>query len=401
MPFHFSQYSSLLLFGFLQGIIYAVLLLYGGYKRDRLSDKLLALVLLDCAFAVAQYMLGFGGWYDSRDGYSTFMFYFPFHNFLLLGPFIYFYFRSLTNHQFQFQRRDWWHFVPGGINLLAYFVAFAGDLLLSHWLLGEPLPNHFGTQGQLSSIRQQSWDSIAQVAGLISTLAYIILTIREFGQYKQYIYNNFAETEGIEFGWLRMVLWAFIIGMGINWLFDFLQLFIPLNYAQNWNSFFVTAIMIYFISIPGYTASHKIPSLDFSPEAQQQNALQPKTNAVEDFPALEHWKSQVEYMMQEEKVYLDPNITLTSLAKKLKTNPSVLSKVINTGFKKNFNDFINQYRVEDVQAKIKRGKHQHFTLMSIAFDSGFNSKSTFNRAFKKFAGMSPKQFLDQQLNELE
>ncbi|MEM9884650.1 MAG: helix-turn-helix domain-containing protein [Bacteroidota bacterium] len=395
MNFYFSQHSAPLFFGFLQGMIYAILLLLRGYKREMLSDKLLAGVLLVCAFSVAQYMLGFGGWYDSRDGYSTFMFYFPFHNYLLLGPLIYFYFRSLTNHQFSFQKRDIWHFIPGGLNLLVYFFAFSGDLLLSHWLLGEPLPKHFGTQGNLSALRQQYWDSIAQVAGLISTIAYIFLTIREFGQYKKYIHNNFAATEGIEFAWLRMVLWAFVIGMGINWLFDFLQLFIDLNYAQNWNSFLVTAIMIYFISIPGYTASHKIPVLVFSPKEEKKVASE-ETNT---FPELEKWKYQIERLLEEEKIYLDPNVTLSSLAKKLKTNPSVLSKVINTGFKKNFNDFINSYRVEDVQQKIRQGEYEHFTLMSLAFDSGFNSKSTFNRAFKKFSGVSPKVFLEQHLKK--
>ena len=96
MNFHFSEHSSPLLFGFLQGIIYSVLLLTRGYRKDRLSDKLLAGVLLVCSFEIAQYMLGFGGWYDSRDRHSTFMFYFPFHNLLLFGPLIYFYFIQLT-----------------------------------------------------------------------------------------------------------------------------------------------------------------------------------------------------------------------------------------------------------------------------------------------------------------
>jgi len=393
MPFHFSQHSSPLLFGFLQGIIYSILLLLRGYRKDRLSDKLLAGVLLVCTFSIAQYMLGFGGWYDSRDHYSTFMFYFPFHNLLLLGPFIYFYFRSLTNHQFYFKRLDFWHFLPGLFAFFVHLVAFVGDLVIIHWWLGEPLPSHFGTQGSLSVFRQSTMDSIFQIVGLISTIFYIILTIREFNQYRKYVYDNFAATEAIEFGWLKIVLWAFIIGMGINWLFDFLQLFMSLDYAQNWNSFFVMAIMIYFISVPGYTASHQLPALEFTPKETKKTTL---LKTKEDFPDLEKWKWKLEILLEEEKVYLNPNITLNSLAEQVKTNSSILSKVINTGFQMNFNDLINSYRVKDVKAKMQKGASAHYTLMSLAFDSGFNSKSTFNRAFKKFTQMSPKEFLERE-----
>jgi len=391
MHFYFSEHSAPLLFGFLQGIIYSILLLARGHRKDRLSDKLLAGVLLVCSFEIAQYMLGFGGWYDSRDRHSTFMFYFRFHNLLLFGPLIYFYFRSLTNHEFQFKRKNWWHFLPGAIVYAVYVATFIGDIVISNWIMDNPLPDHFGTQGTLSTLRQRYFsNSIAvQFLGNISMVIYMVLTIREFGQYRKYIYDNFAETEGIRFNWLRTVLWAFIIGLGINTLFDISQLFVDLNYAQNWNSFLVTAVMIYFISIPGYNASDQIPTLSFTPEKKQEEE---ETTTPNLLPELSQWKQKVEKIMQTEQLYLDPNITLSELAKKLKTNPSILSKVINTGFSQNFNDFINAQRVKEVKEKMQQKEYQHYTLMGIAFDSGFNSKSTFNRAFKKFAGMSPKEF---------
>ena len=60
----------------------------------------------------------------------------------------------------------------------------------------------------------------------------------------------------------------------------------------------------------------------------------------------------------------------------------------------NFNDFINHYRIEAVKVKLREGEHQQTTLLGIAFDSGFNSKATFNRAFKKSTGTTPKNFIE-------
>jgi AraC-like DNA-binding protein len=80
----------------------------------------------------------------------------------------------------------------------------------------------------------------------------------------------------------------------------------------------------------------------------------------------------------------------------LKTNASVLSKMINQGFNLNFNDFINYYRIEAVKEKIKNGEQKTQTLLGIAYDCGFNSKATFNRAFKKATNQSPKDWIEAQ-----
>lgn len=391
MPFYFSQHSAPLLFGFLQGMIYAFLLLFRGFKKDRLADKLLGGVLLICSFHIAQYMLGFGGWYDSRDGYSSFMFYFPFHNFLLLGPLIYFYFRSLTNHQFFFTKRDIWHFLPWILSFSIYLFAFIGDFVFYKWWLGETFPGHDGTQGKLGIWQQGTVSVFVLWASITSLVVYTTFTIREFRRYKKYILDNFSETEGIEFNWLRTLLWAFIIGMGINGIFGFLQSFIAFSYAENWNSFFVIAVMIYFISIPGYSTTNQLPLLNFEPKKEDDK---PEEKTAKLTPEINEWKKKIEAYMTNEQPYLNPNLTLKHLSQNLKTNTSILSKAINSGFNQNFNDFINAYRVRAVQEKLAIPEYQQFTLTSIAYECGFNSKATFNRAFKKFSGVSPKQFLE-------
>jgi len=88
----------------------------------------------------------------------------------------------------------------------------------------------------------------------------------------------------------------------------------------------------------------------------------------------------------------DPELGLNSLAEKLEINAHELSRLINTALKKNFNDFVNEYRVKDVVEKMQDPAYNHITLLGIAYESGFNSKTTFNRTFKQITGKSPAEY---------
>jgi len=93
--------------------------------------------------------------------------------------------------------------------------------------------------------------------------------------------------------------------------------------------------------------------------------------------------------MTKEKPFLNGNLSLVSLAASLNANPKVLSYVINEHMHKNFNDYINDWRIEEVKIRLNDKAYGHLKMISIAFDCGFNSKSTFNLAFKKATGLSP------------
>ena len=97
--------------------------------------------------------------------------------------------------------------------------------------------------------------------------------------------------------------------------------------------------------------------------------------------------------MTTDKPYLEPELSLAALARRLHTNPVVLSQVINTGAGKNFNDFVNQYRVDEFKRQVRNPANAHLSFLGLALDCGFNSKATFNRAFRKFTGQSPGEFL--------
>nr|WP_246615772.1 helix-turn-helix domain-containing protein [Aquimarina litoralis] len=96
--------------------------------------------------------------------------------------------------------------------------------------------------------------------------------------------------------------------------------------------------------------------------------------------------------MNEEKPYLDGAISLTTLAGSLNVNPKALSFVINEYLHKNFNHYINDWRIEEVKKRLNNEEYDKFKMLTIAFDCGFNSKSTFNLAFKKATGLSPSEY---------
>jgi AraC-like DNA-binding protein len=195
------------------------------------------------------------------------------------------------------------------------------------------------------------------------------------------------------------------------------------DYVGSWWKFFSFSIIFYYIAITGYANSvqTKVPfrlhllgygnAILLNPPS-----LQSDTNRkIEDAEVIEiqtttemlandtdqlfnEWKPKIRTYIVDQHAYQDPELSLTQVAKALKTNPTIISKVINQGFQLNFNDFINQYRIEAVKDKLKAGEQKTQTLLGIAYDCGFNSKATFNRAFKKVTGLSPKQWLEGQLS---
>jgi AraC-like DNA-binding protein len=98
-------------------------------------------------------------------------------------------------------------------------------------------------------------------------------------------------------------------------------------------------------------------------------------------------------LMDNEKPYLDPELTLEKLARKMEMPAYLLSQIINTLGQSNFFDFINHYRVNEVIQQIHENKNRTVTLISIAIDAGFNSKTSFNRAFKKKCLCTPKEYI--------
>ena len=98
--------------------------------------------------------------------------------------------------------------------------------------------------------------------------------------------------------------------------------------------------------------------------------------------------------MEEEKIFKQIKLTLGELAEMISISSHNLSEVINTKTGMNFFDFINRYRIEEVKKEIIKPVNDNLTLLAVAMDVGFNSKSSFNTLFKRYVGLTPSQYRD-------
>ena len=406
MRFEFGFYSSLLLIFFFHGLVYAFLLIRRGSKKDSSPDKWLAFFLILCVLYISPWMLGFGGWYDNQP-YRDLLFYIPMQHLFFIGPVIFFYVQSLLNPSFKFGKREMMHLVPGLLYLTYSLVIFITDqiVLKKYYFLADGADRDF--------------DGWYQTAGLISMVIYFILSLRYYQLYKKLMQQVISYVELVLFKWVRNFLLAFLSMQVLHVLFFLLAFLFPkLNsYIGTWWYFFSFSIIFYYIAINGYANSietkvpFKLHLLNDKPSLLLQYAQASNTGTEyledaeiidfengqtqdkEDGSLLAEWKTKIKLLLEEGKVYEDPELSLTQLAKSLKTNPSVLSKVINQGFQQNFNDFINDYRVNALKKKLQAGEYKTQTLLGMAYDCGFNSKATFNRAFKKATGVTPKEWI--------
>lgn len=381
MLFQFGLRSSLLLIFFTHLLVYAFLFWKRGHQQERLSDRLLGTFVFLSALFIFPWMSGFAGWYDTQP-YREILFYTPFIHALFFGPLLYLYLKSLTNAQYRLQKRDWSHFIPGLLYVIwALITAVTDKLIVGHYYL-------------MNGKSDPDFDSWYNWAWSASLMVYLILSIRYYRQYVVFSWYEFSFADAASFKWLRNFLYAFAVLTILLISEHVLGLFIDLFYIRTWYYFFAFAIITYYMAISAYSAK-PIIKLNFEPALllnYQPLLIEEPISVVEDNSWMLAWIASIEVLMDIQKVYLEPELTLTELAKKAGTNASVLSKVINKTYGLNFSDYVNRYRVNEVIRLLEQPEYKNFTLLAVAYDAGFNSKSTFNRAFKKVTGMSPKDY---------
>ncbi len=131
-------------------------------------------------------------------------------------------------------------------------------------------------------------------------------------------------------------------------------------------------------------------------ETEEIEEVTEERTALMDADKAAEYSEKLLAYLSEAKPYLDPDLSLRNLAKGIDIHPNQLSWLLNSSIGKNFNEFINHYRIETFKSIAKDPNNAHLTIEGLAYESGFNSKTVFNTYFKKETGLTPKQFLTQQ-----
>jgi AraC-like DNA-binding protein len=302
---------------------------------------------------------------------------------MLQGVFLYLYASRLVSKRYRFNKKMLLHLLP--------FVAFNIYLLGASFF--PDVANEIRLENVHTNVHHPLLFQFFLIITLLSGPFYFVLTLRLFKKHDINVFNNFSSIETINLKWLRKlviifgVVWtALIIITVIHHVFNLFSMVFCTD------SLFL-ALSVFVILIGYFGLKQKVI---FEHEFEEQPVLAEEkmkysSSTLKEDEASEYAKRLIDYMHLE-KPYLNPELTLTHLASEIDISTHHLSQIINEQFKLNFFEYINQFRVEEVKSRINDPKFEHYSLLGIALDSGFNSKSSFNRIFKKFTNQTPSQF---------
>ena len=359
------------------GLALFVIALIVGKKKKALADGVLFLWLLVFTFNFIALFLLSGGPRQFML-WEHIIFEFSEASIFLHGPLLYFYTLTLTRISFNFQAKHLLHVAP-------FVVAFC-------ILIGRL----FWDKTEDSSMR-----NILLVGKMLSLFLYIVLTLKLLKVHKQRITDIFSNTEKKYLTWLLIISWGILIIWGISVISLLVHRFTTLEVPQDGGLLTNIAFSIFFFVL-GYFGIRQpaifLETLELRKTRSSEDGLEgitkPKKyekSGLSEEGAKQAYKRLMEVMVKE-KPFLDPELTLYALSNTLNVQPNHLSQIINIIEKMNFFDFINRYRIEEVKKNMFLQQKEHLTILGIAYESGFNSKTSFNRIFKKTTGMTPTEF---------
>jgi len=371
--FHINLYDLAFLGAIFIGLTF-VLLLWFTKTVNRSANRFLALALATMILWMIRILA-----IDLRlETYLPHWDRLPMQFLLALGPLMYFYVLKVTCPQHKFSWNDLMHFSP--------LLLEQGALALE---IGESTRTGVTTY---STKAFQQLNPVLQLLIFISIITYLHKSHKLIQNFYRRLQPVLMDRSLLEFRWLRRLLAATAL-LWFLWIFcaaaDYL------GYRNQLSAHIYYPFYIFFAVIIIWTAAAAF--------LKPQAAVMTQTAApAKPSPALAELRAKGAWLkrsMEANQYYQDPELSLSSLAEKLNLPPHELSRVINTVFKKGFNDFINEYRVIDAARKIQDPAYEHITLLGIAFESGFNSKTTFNRIFKQMTGKSPTEYKNHLKNE--
>jgi len=369
----FNWFDLIVSFGILQGLVSSVLLI--RRTKGNISRQLLiALLLVACllSFKILLHTL--------RLWDTGFFRYFPLAIDLLIQPLVYLYVASLTREGFKWTTKHWLHFLPAVLfmvhALIVCLLVFPVSSLTQKDVLAESL--HFNAV-----------KNAEDYLSAISALTYGYLSLLSVERYRDWLQLNISDTNYTTLGWLKNIL----LSTGILGLVLVINIFLEQVLHGGFSFLHWQVFYIYLSALIYYLGFKALNGREMPVQLPAGSQLQIDPVARFTAEELDHANLLIRTALEEQRVFLDGELTLQKLAQELQLNGALVSAAINSGMKQTFRALINSYRVEEVKIRIADPKYAHLSMLGIALECGFNSEASFYRIFKSATGYAPKQYI--------
>lgn len=311
----------------------------------------------------------------------------------LLGPVIYLYIESVIHPEFKLKYKSLIHLIP----LVFTFITISP--FLNDNILNLTFEELLGTRnGILVLAGRLVWGQTTNVYYLIA----VVILLRHRKRIK-YFFSEYKESGA---GWLIYITIGFAaylyLGVVDLLLWEFVGTMMPMSVTMAYGLIFF--IYVFGIGFFGYRQNNIFANTNITVKdirtisvGMLEGNTKYKKSGLREFES-EELKSKLISLMEKEKPYLNFEISISDISEKLNTTVHKLSQVLNESFNQNFYDFINSYRVEEFKKRLHSPDSENYKMLSLAFECGFNSKTTFYGAFKKFTGLTPSDYKDSALN---
>lgn len=298
----------------------------------------------------------------------------------LIAPALFLSVRYFCSPDKGLKARDYFHFIP----FLLFLIYMLPYLVVTNYNLSN-------TASYLPGIIKSWWPFLLPATVKFQLVCYWGMAYHTLKRHQKNIRLINANTNGIELKWLQNLLYGIALMLMI--------LIAGSAFEARWIAFYSPAVYLAGVLITGYflIAQKEIypfeqPELEEISEIIHTDNTGNKTVRFSE-DKLDRLKTQLEQLMTTKKPYLNNELSLPDLATLMDISTHDLSFVLNEGFGLSFFAFINSYRIAEVKQLILSGQHRQLNMLGIAYSAGFNSKTTFNTAFKKETGLSPTQYI--------
>lgn len=367
-------FDVIILIGIVQGILLGLALL--TFKRgNRKANGLLGLLMITFSLSISHFLL------SSLNQYVRFPHLMRINQPLvfLFGPLLYFYVSVLIRKNFQFRLIHSLHMLPYFLFLL-YLTPFyikSSDqklLLLQQW------------QSQISAV-----DLFIESVQVAHLFVYIYLVNRKLKQHEQQLKNQFSSIDKTNLHWVRSII-AMLLGVFI--LIGLMILLGILGGFDEWLIHYGGKLIAVLVSICIYAMGYlglRQPEIFIGKEEEIVSGKKYQTSPLTPEQSRKYLE-EIKTYFEVEKPYLNSLFKLADLAKATHIPAYQVSQVINEQLNMNFFELVNSFRIREVQRRLASPEYKAYSILAIAYDVGFNSKSAFNQAFLKYSGMTPSRY---------